>query len=38
MITTPITLKGNYCELLPLCHDHHDDLVESVKDGEFWKA
>ena len=38
MITTPITLKGNYCELLPLSHDHHDELVEAVNDGEFWKA
>ena len=34
----PVILKGTRCELLPLSHDHHDALVDSVKDGEFWKA
>lgn len=37
-LTTPIILKGKHCELLPLSHDHHDELIESVKDGEFWTA
>lgn len=35
---TPITLTGKQCVLLPLSHDHHDELVDAVKDGEFWKA
>lgn len=33
-----VILTGKYCQLLPLSPDHHDDLVDSVKDGEFWKA
>ena len=32
----PLTLRGNYCTLEPLSHDHHDALVEAVKDGELW--
>ncbi len=32
-----ITLSGDHCTLVPLSHDHHDDLVEAVKDGELWK-
>ncbi len=23
---------------MPLAHDHHDQLVEAVHDGELWKA
>jgi RimJ/RimL family protein N-acetyltransferase len=38
LFITPITLKGKYCELIPLLHEHHDELVEAVKDGAFWKA
>jgi N-acetyltransferase len=33
----PITLRGTHVTLEPLSPAHHDDLVESVKDGEFWK-
>ncbi len=34
---SPITLAGRHATLEPLAHDHHDDLVEAVKDGELWK-
>lgn len=33
----PITLSGRHATLVPLSHDHHDDLVAAVKDGELWK-
>ncbi|UVJ38780.1 GNAT family N-acetyltransferase [Arthrobacter sp. CJ23] len=33
----PITLSGRYVTLEPLSHDHHDGLVEAVRDGELWK-
>ena len=32
----PVTLRGTHATLVPLSHDHHDDLVEAVKDGELW--
>jgi RimJ/RimL family protein N-acetyltransferase len=32
----PITLHGTHASLVPLSHDHHDDLVEAVRDGELW--
>jgi RimJ/RimL family protein N-acetyltransferase len=32
----PITLKGAHVTLAPLTSDHHDDLVEAVRDGELW--
>jgi RimJ/RimL family protein N-acetyltransferase len=32
----PVTLRGTHATLEPLTHDHHDDLVEAVKDGELW--
>jgi len=32
----PITLRGSHATLTPLTHDHHDDLVEAVRDGELW--
>src|SRR6266481_5382926 len=32
----PITLTGRHATLAPLSQTHHDDLVEAVKDGEFW--
>ena len=32
----PITLKGAHVTLVPLTSDHHDDLVEAVRDGELW--
>ena len=34
---SPVTLTGHHAVLAPLSHDHHDDLVEAVKDGELWK-
>jgi RimJ/RimL family protein N-acetyltransferase len=33
----PVTLRGASVTLEPLSLDHHDDLVEAVKDGELWK-
>lgn len=33
----PITLEGRYGRLDPLSHEHHDGLVEAVKDGQLWK-
>ena len=36
-ISKAISLQGTYCTLVPLTHEHHDDLVESVKDGELWR-
>jgi RimJ/RimL family protein N-acetyltransferase len=33
----PITLTGKYVVLEPLSPDHHDGLVEAVRDGELWK-
>jgi N-acetyltransferase len=33
----PVTLRGATVTLAPLSHDHHDALVEAVKDGELWK-
>lgn len=33
----PVTLRGARVTLAPLSHDHHDDLIEAVKDGELWK-
>lgn len=36
-ITTPVTLEGRHARLVPLSHQHHDDLVEAVGDGELWR-
>jgi RimJ/RimL family protein N-acetyltransferase len=33
----PVTLTGRYAVLEPLSSDHHDGLVEAVRDGELWK-
>ena len=33
---TPLTFTGTYVTLTPLSHEHHDDLVEAVRDGELW--
>lgn len=33
----PITLTGRYVILEPLREEHHDGLVEAVRDGELWK-
>lgn len=34
---SPVTLTGRHATLKPLTQEHHDDLVEAVKDGELWK-
>ena len=36
-ITTPVTLEGRHARLLPLSQEHHDDLVNAVRDGELWR-
>ena len=33
----PVTLTGQHATLVPLLPEHHDDLVEAVKDGELWR-
>ena len=33
---TPLTLTGFHSVLEPLSQNHHDDLVEAVKDGALW--
>jgi RimJ/RimL family protein N-acetyltransferase len=33
----PLVLEGAHARLEPLSHDHHDSLVEAVKDGELWE-
>jgi RimJ/RimL family protein N-acetyltransferase len=33
---TPITLTGRHVTLELLSQNHHDDLVEAVRDGELW--
>jgi RimJ/RimL family protein N-acetyltransferase len=35
--TEPSTLSGNDAVLEPLSIEHHDGLVEAVRDGELWK-
>jgi len=32
----PVTLQDSAVSLVPLSHEHHDALVEAVKDGELW--
>jgi RimJ/RimL family protein N-acetyltransferase len=32
-----VTLRGPHARLEPLSPDHHDALVEAVRDGELWK-
>lgn len=32
----PVTLQGRHVRLVPLAAAHHDELVESVRDGELW--
>ena len=32
----PVTLVGDLVRLEPLSPDHHDGLVEAVRDGELW--
>ncbi len=33
----PTTLSGRHVRLVPLSTDHHDELVEAVRDGELWE-
>jgi N-acetyltransferase len=37
MALETVTLSGRYVELVPLAHDHHDGLIEAVKDGALWE-
>lgn len=32
-----VTLRGAYVTLEPLSLDHHDGLVEAVRDGDIWR-
>ena len=34
---SPVTLTGERVTLEPLSHEHHDDLVEAVRDGRLWE-
>ncbi len=36
-IVTPVTLAGAHVRLVPLAPEHHDGLVEAVRDGELWQ-
>ena len=33
----PVTLSGQWVDLLPLKPDHHDGLVNAVQDGNLWE-
>ena len=33
----PIELRGTHAALRPLVREHHDGLVEAVRDGELWR-
>ncbi len=33
----PVTLHGPHATLEPLRRDHHDGMVEAVRDGELWR-
>ncbi|MGG5170787.1 GNAT family N-acetyltransferase [Pseudarthrobacter sp. J1738] len=33
----PVTLTGKFVTLEPLLPEHHDSLVQAVRDGELWK-
>ncbi len=33
----PTTLGAAHVALVPLTQDHHDDLVDAVRDGALWK-
>ena len=32
----PMSLSGQHVQLVPLSHEHRDDLAEAVRDGELW--
>jgi N-acetyltransferase len=33
----PIELRGSHATLRPLAPEHHDGLVDAVRDGELWR-
>ena len=33
----PVTLAGRHVALVPLARDHHDALIDAVRDGELWR-
>jgi RimJ/RimL family protein N-acetyltransferase len=33
----PTSLRGTFASLEPLTHQHRDDLIEAVQDGELWR-
>jgi len=33
----PIVLQGEHASLRPLAREHHDGLVDAVRDGELWR-
>ena len=33
----PVALQGRRASLVPLAHDHADDLTDAVRDGELWQ-
>ena len=33
----PISLNGRHLSLVPLTADHHEGLVDAVRDGELWR-
>ena len=37
LVNPPVTLAGDYVQLLPLSQDHHDALASAVRDGDLWK-
>ncbi len=32
-----VTLEGRQVQLVPLSHEHYEELEEALKDGELWK-
>lgn len=34
---TPVSLEDTHVRIEPLSADHHDDLCESVRDGDLWQ-
>jgi len=37
MWSAPIELQGAHAALKPLAREHHDGLVDAVRDGELWQ-
>jgi N-acetyltransferase len=37
MALEALSLSGRYVDLVPLQREHHDGLVEAVKDGSLWR-